>query len=95
MQQQESMDTEQDEYVTLLAVQREVGMTRETLRKYLVYVGIEPLCFPIGTRSLSLWREAMGRVKQLKQNPTLLHRLKFPMVRPEEENNIHEEHGTS
>ena len=96
MQQHEPMDTEQDEYVTLLAVQREVGVTRETLRKYLVYLGIEPLCFHIGTRSLYISRDAMERVKQLKRNPTLLHRLKFPMVRPEEEeNNIHEAYGTS
>jgi len=95
MQQQEPMDTEQDEYVTLLAVQREVGLTRETLRKYLVYLGIEPLCFHIGTRSLYISRDAMRRVKQLKQNPALLHRLKFPLALPKEENNIHEAYGTS
>jgi hypothetical protein len=97
MQQPEPMeptDSGQDEYMTLLAVQREVGVTRETLRKYLLYLGIEPICFHIGTRSLYISREAMARVKQLKQNPTLLHRLKFPMRRPEE-NTIHGEHGTS
>ena len=97
MQHPESMeptDSGQDEDMTLLAVQREVKVTRETLRKYLLYLGIEPVCFHIRTRSLSLSREAMARVKQLKQSPTLLHCLKFPMKRPEE-NTIYGEHGTS
>ncbi len=66
------IDAEQEEYVTLLAVQQEVGITRGTLKKYLAYLGIEPICFHIGTRSLSISQEAMNRVKQLKEKPTLL-----------------------
>ncbi len=66
------IDAEQEEYVTLLAVQQEVGVARGTLKKYLAYLGIEPICFHIGTRSLYISREAMARVKQLKEKPTLL-----------------------
>jgi hypothetical protein len=83
----EAMDSGQAEYVTLLAVQREVGVTRETLKKYLMYLEIEPTCFHIGTRSLYISREAMGRVKQLKQNPALLHRLKTPTGGPTPQEN--------
>ena len=72
----QTIDTEQSEYVTLLAVQQEVGISRGTLKKYLASLGIEPICFHIGTRSLYISREAMARVKQLKQNPALLVHLK-------------------
>jgi hypothetical protein len=69
-----SIDAEPPAYVTLLAVQREVGISRGTLKKYLTYLGIEPICLHIGTRSLYISREAMTLVRQLKQHPaSLLH----------------------
>ena len=45
---------------------------RGTLKKYLTLLGIVPICFHIGTRSLYISREAMAQVKQLKQYPALL-----------------------
>lgn len=77
----QAIDTQQGEYVTLLAVQQEVGITRGTLKKYLTFLSIEPICFHIGTRSLYISREEMARVKQLKQNPALLVHLR-PDVAP-------------
>lgn len=59
-------------YVTLLTVQREIGLSRGTLKKYLTYLGIEPICFHIGTRSLYISRAAMAQVKLLKENPSVL-----------------------
>ena len=73
-------DAELEEYLTLLAVQQEVGITRGTLKKYLAFLGIEPICFHIGTRSLYISREAMARVKQLKENPGLLTHLRSAAV---------------
>ena len=73
-------DAEAEEYITLLAVQQEVGLTRGTLKKYLAFLGIEPICFHIGTRSLYISREAMARVKQLKENPGLLAHLRSAAV---------------
>jgi hypothetical protein len=67
-------------YVTLLAVQHEVGLSRGTLKKYLAYLGIEPICFHIGTRSLYISREAMTLVQQQKQNPALLAQVPSPPV---------------
>ena len=75
-------DTEDATSVTLLTVQREVGITRSTLKKYLTYPGIEPICFHIGTRSLSISQEAMTRVKRLKQNPAQLAQLPSPVLPP-------------
>ena len=75
-------DSELSAYVTLLAVQREVGISRGTLKKYLTDLGIEPICFHIGTRSLSISREAMDQVKRLKQNPALLAQLSSPVILP-------------
>ncbi len=77
-------------HLTLLAAQREVGVSRGTLKKYLTYLGIEPLCFHIGTRSLYISREAMGQVKHLKQNPALLAQLPSPRNAP-----VHEERDDS
>ena len=74
------IDPEPPAYVTLLAVQREVGISRGTLKKYLTYLGIEPVCFHIGTRSLYISREAMAQVKHLKQNPALLAQVPSPVV---------------
>ena len=71
---------EQSAYVTLLTVQCEVGITRGTLKKYLTYLGIEPVCFHIGTRSLYISREAMTLVKHLKENPALLAHLPSPVL---------------
>ncbi len=70
---------EQSAYVTLLTVQGEVGITRGTLKKYLTYLGIEPISFHIGTRSLYISREAMTLVKHLKENPALLAHLPSPV----------------
>jgi hypothetical protein len=36
-------------YVTLLAVQREIVVTHGTFKKYLTYLGIEPICFRSGS----------------------------------------------
>ena len=68
-------DTGSAPYVTLLTVRREVGITLGTLKKYLAYLSIEPIDFPIGSRSLSISRRAMIQVAQLKQNPVLLAHL--------------------
>ena len=76
------IDPEPSAYLTLLAVQREVGISRGTLKKYLTYLGIEPICFHIGTRSLYISREAMAQVKHLKQNPALLAQLPSRVVAP-------------
>ena len=76
------IDPEPSTYVTLLTVQREVGVSRGTLKKYLTYLGIEPVCFHIGTRSLYISREAMTQVKHLKQNPALLAQLPSPVISP-------------
>ena len=73
-------DAEAEEYITLLAVQQEVGITRGTLKKYLAVLGIEPICLHIGTRSLYISREAMDRVKQLKEKPGLLSQLRSAAV---------------
>ena len=67
-------------YVTLLVAQREVGLSRGTLKKYLTLLGIEPICFHIGTRSLYIPREAMAQVKQLKQYPALLAQVPSPVI---------------
>ena len=76
------LDPESSAYVTLLVVQREVGISRGTLKKYLTYLGIEPICFHIGTRSLYISREAMAQVKRLKQDPALLAQLLSPVTSP-------------
>jgi hypothetical protein len=76
------IDSEPSAYVTLLAVQREVGVSRGTLRKYLSYLDIEPICFHIGTRSLYISREAMAQVKRLKQDPALLAQVPSPIISP-------------
>lgn len=73
-------DAEPEEYVTLLSVQQEVGITRGTLKKYLAFLGVEPICLHIGTRSLYISREAMARVKQLKEKPGLLAHLRSAAV---------------
>ena len=84
---------EETPYVTLLTVQREVGITRATLKKYLRYLGIEPMCFHIGTRSLYISREAMAQVARLKQNPALLaHLPSFPLLLEDATRGTEEEH---
>ena len=79
---EQMIDPEPPAYVTLLVVQREVGISRGTLKKYLTCMGIEPICFHIGTRSLYISREAMAQVKRLKQDPTLLAQLPSPVSSP-------------
>lgn len=64
------------EYVTLKEAEREVGVTRVTLKRYLNRLGIEPVSFHIKNRSLYISREALGRVMKLKQNPALLEQLR-------------------
>ena len=76
------IDPEPSTYVALLTVQREVGVSRGTLKKYLASPGIEPICFHIGTRSLYISREPMAQVKRLKQNPALLAQLPSPLISP-------------
>lgn len=78
----QDIDQEPSTHMTLLAAQHEVGVSRGTLKKYLTYLGIEPLCFHIGTRSLYISREAMGQVKHLKQNPALRAQLPSPRSAP-------------
>lgn len=57
--------------VTLLPAQREVGLTRGTLKNHGTPLEIEPMCFPIGTRSLSISQEAMALIARLKHHPAL------------------------
>ncbi|GAC1347638.1 MAG: hypothetical protein NVSMB27_13500 [Ktedonobacteraceae bacterium] len=71
---------EQSAYVTLLTVQCEIGITRGTLKKYLTYLGLEPICFHIGTRSLYISRKAMTLMQHLKQHPAPLAHLPFPLL---------------
>ncbi len=74
----ESSEDEFSSYVTLTHVQDEVGIARGTLKKYLAILGIEPVCFHIGTRCLYISRDDMQQVKHLKRNPTLLASLRLP-----------------
>ena len=57
-----------------------MGFTHDTLKKYLAVLGIGPICFHSGTRSLYISREAMARVKQLKEKPGLLAHLRSAAV---------------
>ncbi|HEU5380409.1 MAG TPA: hypothetical protein VFV38_33715 [Ktedonobacteraceae bacterium] len=75
MQDDHRIPNEETTYLPLLTVQREVGIARATLKKYLRYLGIEPICLHIGTRSLYISREAMAQVARLKQNPASLVQL--------------------
>lgn len=74
--------SEQATYVTLQAAEREIGITRVTLRKYLNKLGIEPKSWHIGDRSLYISQDEKERVKKLKQNPSLLEQLRTPIQRP-------------
>ncbi|GAC1432716.1 MAG: hypothetical protein PVS3B3_16560 [Ktedonobacteraceae bacterium] len=78
----QGIDQGSSTHMTLLAAQRELGVSRGTLKEYLIYLGIEPLCFHIGTRSLCISRNAMGQVKHLKQKPALLVQLPSPRSVP-------------
>jgi len=69
-------------YMTLLAAQREVGVSRGTLKNYLSFLCIEPLCFHISTCSLCILCAAMGQVKHLQQKPALLAQLPSPRSAP-------------
>lgn len=70
------INVEQLEYVALLAVQQEVGITQGTFEKCQMPLDIEPNYVHIGTRHLSISRKAATNVKQLKQYPALLVHLK-------------------
>jgi predicted DNA-binding transcriptional regulator AlpA len=74
-QQHAMMD--QSKYVTMKTAEREIGITRVTLRKYLNKLNITPRSFHIGDRSLYISRKDLERVKKLKQNPALLEQLRF------------------
>jgi hypothetical protein len=76
------IDPEPSADVTLLAGPREIGIPRGTLKHYLSPLSIEPMCFHIGTRSLSISREALAQVKRLKQNPALLAQVPSPGTPP-------------
>lgn len=64
------------EYITLKIAEKELGITRVTLKKYLSQLGITPTSFHIRDRSLYISQEELERVKQLKQNPGLLGQLR-------------------
>ncbi len=66
------INVEQLAYMTLLAVQQEVGIAQRTLEQYQVLLGIEPNCLHIGTRSLAILPEVLVNVEQCKQYPVLL-----------------------
>jgi len=66
---------DQLEYVSLKTAEQEIGVTRVTLRKYLVQLGVKPKSFHIGDRSLYISRETVNRLKKLKRNPALLEQL--------------------
>ncbi len=72
MQQQEPHTA----YITLKAAEQEISITRVTTRKYLQQLGIEPMTWHIGDRSLYITTDEKERIKQLKQNPSLLEQLK-------------------
>lgn len=78
----QDIDQEPRAYMTLLATQREVGVSRGTLKNSLSFLGLEPLCFHIGTRSLCISRAAMGQVKHPQQKPALLAQLPSPRSAP-------------
>jgi hypothetical protein len=63
-------------YVTLKEAEREVGVTRVTLKRYLSRLGIEPVSFHIKNRSLYISRDALEKVTKLKENPALLEQLR-------------------
>lgn len=63
-------------YVKLKEVEQDVGITRVTLRKYMAQLGIEPRTWHVGDRSLYISHAEKERIKQLKQNPTLLDQLR-------------------
>jgi hypothetical protein len=69
-----AIDAGQSASMTLTTVQHEVGIRHP--QEIPGVLGIEPICFLIGTRSLSISQEAMARVKQRKQKPALLAHLK-------------------
>ena len=50
--QTETIDAERSAYVTPTAAQHEVSITGGALKKYLAFLGIEPVCFSIGAQPL-------------------------------------------
>jgi hypothetical protein len=76
MKHNQKVDVEHSHYVTLKAAEQEIGVTRITLKKYLTQLGINPRSFHIRDRSLYISHEELQRVKQLKQNPTMLEQLR-------------------
>ncbi len=76
MEHDQQVDADSAEFVPLKTVVLEIGISRITLKKYLSQLGIQPRSFHIRDRSLYISREEFERVKQLRQNPTLLERLR-------------------
>ncbi len=74
---QQLINADQPEYVTLKTAEKEIGITRVTLRKYLKKLDIKPRSFHIGNRSLYISRVDLERVRKLKQNPALLEQLRI------------------
>ena len=70
------IEPESTAYVTFHALQREIGTSTSTLKKYLTYLDIERICFHTDTHSLSILHE----VKRLKQSSVLLAQLLPPVI---------------
>jgi hypothetical protein len=73
----EQQPQQRGEYVTLKEAEREIGVSRVTLKKYLARLGIVPISFHIKDRSLYVSRDALERVRRLKQNPELFDQLRY------------------
>lgn len=80
MQKQSSSGSDEEEQPTFTMVQDQVGISRGTLKKYLAFLGIEPVCFHIGTRRLYISRDDLERVKRLKRDPSILANLMSAVI---------------
>jgi hypothetical protein len=78
MQQQPPFQTpeEQPPFVTLKSAEKEIGISRVTLKRYLALLEILPRSFHIGDRSLYISQEEKERVKKLKEKPMLIEQLR-------------------
>ena len=68
--------TSESGYSSLSETEKQVGISRVTLRKYLRQLGIEPRGFGVGGRTLYISNDEKERIKRLKANPSLLESLK-------------------
>ncbi|GCE50725.1 hypothetical protein EI42_05646 [Thermosporothrix hazakensis] len=74
--QHHSFAQEEPDYISLKEVEQEVGISRVILRKYQAQFGITPHSFHVQNRSLYIRQAEKERIKRLKQNPTLLEKLR-------------------